>query len=89
MRLRRRLGDGSIFEEIFTQRSFEISYELADDLGLGHAERSGGGIANRFEFRMVMGLWTSGLRRSVLNGRRGFMGDGSWEETIAQGRLKI
>ena len=43
-------GDGSIFEEVIAQRSFEIGYEFTDDLVLRNAESSGRGIANRLEF---------------------------------------
>jgi hypothetical protein len=54
LRRRRRFGDGSVLEEIFTQGSFEIGYKLSDDFSLGHAERCRPGVANRFKFRLVL-----------------------------------
>jgi hypothetical protein len=45
-------GDGSIFEEVIAEGSFEISYEFTDDLVMRNAESSGRGIANRLEFRL-------------------------------------
>ena len=43
-------GDGSVFEKVVTQGSFEIGYEFTDDLVLRNAECSGRGVANRLEF---------------------------------------
>ena len=50
LRCRNWFGDGSIFEEVIAQGSFEIGYEFTDDLVLRNAESSGRGIADGLEF---------------------------------------
>ena len=54
-------GDWSALEEVVSQGSFEIRYELTDDLGLGHAEGSGCGVAHRLKFRLDTALRCGGV----------------------------
>ena len=74
-------GDRSALEEVVSQGSFEIGYELAHDLGLGHAEGSGCGVADRLKFRLER-------RSAVAESTEACSNDGSAScETVAGRKL--
>jgi hypothetical protein len=85
---RLRFWDGSAFEEIIAQRSFEVGDELAHGFSFWYAEGCGSGVSDGFKlWRFVIEL--RGSRRIVRGNRCCFMRNGSGKKCFTQRRFKI
>jgi hypothetical protein len=86
--LRLRFGNRSTFEEVISQRSFDIGNELAHGLRLRYTKSSRGGVPDGLKFG---GSSVCGSRRSgrTFDCHIGFVPDCAREKSLAQRRLEV